>query len=129
MISSKNTLEKIHSETPKNSNDDKDISYFKLPYIGKFSNYTKQKNNRLCKTFFKNINLQIVFTQCKLSNYFSSKDSVPNSLNSSVVYHFECANCQIEYVGKTYRHLHERVKEHFKQSASHIFKHLDENPL
>ena len=125
----KKYIDKTRCETVENSNDDKDISYFKLPYIGKFSNYTQQKINRLCKTFCKNTNLRIVFSQCKLSNYFSSKDSIPNALNSSVVYYFECANCQIGYVGETYRHLHERVKEHFKQSASHIFKHLDENPL
>ena len=64
-----------------------------------------------------------------MSNFFSSKDSIPHVLKSSVVYKYTCANCQIGYVGETCRHLHERVKEHLTQKSSHIFKHLEENPI
>ena len=59
----KKYIDKTRCETVESSNDDKDISYFKLPYIGKFSNYTQQKINRLCKTFCKNTNFRIVFSQ------------------------------------------------------------------
>ena len=125
----KKYIDKTHDQTTKEPSNENDISYFKLPYIGRFSKFTQQKINRLCKNFCKKSNIQIVFSQCKLSNFFSSKDAVSNALKSSVVYHYTCANCQIGYVGETYRHLHERVKEHFKQKASHIFKHLEENPI
>ena len=125
----KKYIDNIHNKSISKTVDDKDISYLKLPYVGKFSKYTQQKINRLCKKFCKNTNIQLVFSPCKISNFFSSKDIIPHVLKSSVVYKYTCANCQIGYVGETYRHLHERVKEHLTQKSSHIFKHLEENPL
>ena len=125
----KDYLNKIHKKDSDKIVDNKDISYLKLPYVGKFSKFTQQKINKLCKEFCKNTNIQLVFSPCKISNFFSSKDSIPHVLKSSVVYKYTCANCQIGYVGETCRHLHERVKEHLTQKSSHIFKHLEENPI
>ena len=58
--------------TKENTNIDhnnKSISYYKLPYIGSYSNSfkkKKKKKNELCKTFCKNTNVKIVFSQFKL---------------------------------------------------------------
>ena len=52
--------------TKENTNIDhnnKSVSYYKLPYIGSYSNSTKKKIYELCKTFCtkKNTNVKIVF--------------------------------------------------------------------
>ena len=64
-----------------------------------------------------------VFTVPKLKRFFSLKDKVALPLRSSVVYKFQCEvdphQC---YIGNTYRHLGQRVKEH-KSKASAIYDH------
>ena len=115
-------------EKPTKNDNDKNISYIKLPYIGKFSKFTQQKVNHLCQKFCKNTNFRVVFSSTKISSFLSIKDKIPDALKSFVVYRFSCSNCQVSYVGETCRHLHERIDEHFKSKSSHIFKHLSENP-
>ena len=100
----------------------------KLPYIGKFSKFTKKKINQLCEKFCKDTKIRVVFSPTKMSSFFSTKDRMPSTLKSFVGYRFNCANCQVSYVGETCRHLHVRINEHFKSKSSHIFKHLNENP-
>ena len=46
--------------------------YYKLPYIGLFSNNTKKKIKELCKKFCKNSNIKIVFSPFKTGDLFSS---------------------------------------------------------
>ena len=99
--------------------------YYKLPYIGKYSTVTKHKVKELVSKFCKNIDLKIIFTTSKISEYFSTKDPIPQNLLSMVVYKFVCANCNVCYVGETSRHLTTRIKEHLsKDKASNIYKHL-----
>ena len=53
------------------------------------------------------------------------KDVVPQSLRSSVIYKFNCAECNSVYVGETSRYLSTRVREHlYSDKSSLIFKHL-----
>ena len=53
------------------------------------------------------------------------KDLVPQSLRSSVIYKFNCAECNSVYVGETSQHLSTRVREHlYSDKNSHIFKHV-----
>ena len=59
--------------TKENTNIDhnnKSVSYYKLPYIGSYSNSTKKKNYELCKTFCKNTIVKIVFSPFKLQDLF-----------------------------------------------------------
>ena len=80
--------------------DKKEMKYITLPYIGYFSKCTKKKINRLVKQFCQNsLNIQLIFTTCKLKTYFSNKDRLPKEFKSSVVYHFQCAGCNSSYVG------------------------------
>ena len=55
--------------TKENTNIDhnsKSVSYYKSPYIAFYSNSTKKKIYKLCKTFWKNTNIKIVFPPLKL---------------------------------------------------------------
>ena len=102
--------------------------YYKFPYIGSFSNNTKKKINELCKKVYKNFNINIVFSPFKTGDLFSSKDCLPSSLRSFVVYKFVCAGCQSRYIGETKRHLRIRINEHLvTDKKPNIFKHLLEN--
>ena len=127
----KNVLENKFT-TKKNTNTDhnnKSISYYKLPYIGSYSNSTKKKIYELCKTFCKNTNVKIVFSPFKLQDLFSSKDCLPVALKSFVVYKFTCAGCQSCYTGETRCYLPTRIKEYLQtDKTSHILQHLNKNP-
>ena len=99
--------------------------YFKLPFLGMYSKVTKNKIEKLCKRFCKNVKVKLVFTSDKLSQIFSYKDSYPSVLNSKVVYKFVCASCNASHVGQTHQHLTTRIDEHFgKDKNSHIYQHL-----
>ena len=113
-------LEKTPSETPR---------YYKLPYIGEYSNLVSRRINalikRLCK---KDTKIRIIFTPFKIGNCFSLKDRPLFSLKANVVYRFVCASCNASYVGETSRHLSVRINEHLNtDKSSHIFKHLRAN--
>ena len=105
-------------------------TYFKLPYIGDYSNFVSKKLKILSKQFCKNTVINISFSTFKVGDMFSIKSISPKYLKSGVVYHFTCAVCKDSYVGETSRHFETRVNEHlYKQSQpTSIFKHLQQNP-
>ena len=112
-----------------NTINNKKKVYFKLPYIGTFSNATKIKRNQISDKYCKNTNIVVAFSLLKTESFFSCKDSIPKFLQSSVVYQITCAGCNACYIGKTKRHLKTRIEEHFrKERNSQILKHLQENP-
>ena len=107
--------------------ESKTTLYYKLPYIGSFTNNTKKKIKELCKKCCKNSNINI-FSLFKTGDLFSSKDCLPSGLKSFVVYKFVCAGCQSCYIGETKHHLPTRINERLvTDKKSHIFKHLSEN--
>ena len=107
-----------------------DKRYFKLPFVGTFSRTANKKLiNLVRRCCTGNIDARFSFDTFKLGQYFSTKDPVPKSLISHVVYHFSCAGCNACYVGETTRHFEKRVDEHLrtdKQSA--VYKHLKADP-
>ena len=105
-------------------------TYFKLPYIGEYSDFVSRKMRNLGKQFCKNTEIKMSFSMFKIGNMFSTKSMSPKYLKSGVVYHFICAGCNDSYVGETFRHFEIRIHEHlFKKSQpTSIFKHLAKNP-
>ena len=89
-----------------------------LPFLGSTSWLVK---NNLRKTFSKILpfcNLQVIFkTGNKMSSYFKFKDPLPKSLRSGVIYKFNCAKCNLSYVGCTWRFWEKRLEEHLHVSA------------
>ena len=101
------------------------IQFFRLPYIGEFSDTIKNRINSVYKRFCKtDKRIQIVFNISKIRDYFSTKDPIPECFRSFVVYQFTCANCGIRYVGRTHKHFNSRIKEHFGSGSSSIYQHL-----
>ena len=72
---------------------------------------TMNKHMKFCK-------LRVIFqTNNKLRIYFRFKDSVPETLQSNLIYKFSCGSCTASYIGKTYRDFKVRVSEHQGISA------------
>ena len=114
----------IESETVKCN------TYFKLPYIGGYSDFVSRKLKNLSNQFCKNTEIKISFSMFKVGNLFSTKSRAPKYLKSGVVYHFICAGCNASYVGETSRYFVTRVHEHLHKATcpTSIFKHLQDNP-
>ena len=65
------------------------------------------------KRFFPMANLGIVFVpSLKLRNFFWFKDTIPQSMQSLVVYEYSFTGCNARSVGQTARHLKTRIAEH-----------------
>ena len=92
----------------------KDITVV-LPYLGKLSLQMARKIQWVTSKHLKKYcNLRVIFkTPRRLSNCFTFKDSIPNSLRSYIVYKYTCKSCNEIYIGKTDRHHYVRNCEHF----------------
>ena len=111
------------------SNPEPDKTRFhKLPYVGKYSEQIQKKLSKICKQFFKDADLEIVFTSFKINNYFSTKDKTPYFLKSFLVCNFVCVRCNSCYIGETCHHFKTRINEHVKKDKkSNIYKYLHNN--
>ncbi|XP_065680545.1 uncharacterized protein LOC136094510 [Hydra vulgaris] len=87
------------------------IRYFKLPFIGIYSNYTKMKISKIVHKYCKDILIKLIFTTNKIQDCFYLKESLPKLLISHVVYKFSCAGCNASYIGETSRHLATRIND------------------
>ncbi|MCG8430365.1 MAG: hypothetical protein MJA29_04255, partial [Candidatus Omnitrophica bacterium] len=97
---------------------------FFIPYIGLPSVTYGKKVRQIFKRYF-SIDVRIVFTTCKVKDYFSLKCRTPFNLKAKVIYKFTCLrDADISYIGKTKRHLALRMKEHRDTSASAVGQHL-----
>ena len=117
-------LDSLHEQKEQVQNPP-ETRFFKLPFTGKYSSYTKKKLQNVLEKYCKDISVKLVFTTFKIGSMFSLKDSIPNALKSNVVYKFSCASCNACYVGETTRHLATRIKEHLRSDMnSHVYKHI-----
>lgn len=68
--------------------------------------------------------LKPVFKSRKIGDLLKSSEEKPKIVNEQcVVYQFKCGSCDMDYVGYTNRHLHQRVAEHSSLNSS-IGKHM-----
>ena len=85
----KSFLNKIdHDQQIDENENNENISYLKLPFIGTYSKFVQNKIKLLSKQFCKKTNIKLVFTSKKVSSFFSIKDKMPGALCSYVVYKF-----------------------------------------
>ena len=81
-------IDKIQYNNNKVSFEVNKLQYFKLPYIGKYSEQVQKKITKLSKQYCKENNGKSVFSSFKISDYFSVKDVSPYFLNYFLVYKF-----------------------------------------
>ena len=89
-----------------------DARFFKLPYIGKYSNIVQKKIKNLAKNFCKGVDVKVVLTQFKMSNKFSYKDHYHLIFDHKFFTNLFVQNC---YVGETTRHFITRINEHLQK--------------
>ena len=96
-----------------------------LLYIGKHG-------VKLANSFIRKIT-PLLKSQCKIiinwqttdaNSFVSLKDPTPKQYKSSIVYEFKCPGCNANYIGKTFRCLYTRIKEHSSQNTSEIYNHI-----
>ena len=84
-----------------------------LPFTGRHGLQVRHRLKKLLKACFPQVSFKLVFKpSCRLSHFFHFKDTVPTDVRSLVVYEFKCGSCNASYIGKTTRHLRQRVCEH-----------------
>ena len=111
-----------------NVNEDQNLHYYKLPYIGDLSKSTKTKIEKICKKYCKNLSIRLCFSLFKTGSLFSVKDDTLPEHKAFVVYLYTCPGCAAGYVGETTRRFGVRVSEHLtKDKGSTIFEHLENN--
>ena len=122
--------DRMSSNENDTSSDPDTPRYFKLPFLGSYSLHVDKKIKRIIKRFCNNdTSIKIIFTPFKSSRLFSTKDPIPTSLRSFVVYKFICGRCNSSYIGETTRHFNVRIKEHLgRDKQSHVYKHILSSP-
>ena len=113
----------------KNKKSEKAPRYFKLPYIGIYSDYTNKKLVKIVENLCKdNICIKLIFTSFKINTFSSNKNSVISALKSNRLYNFSFAGCNACYIWETGKHLSTRINEHLHTDKKlHIYKHLKES--
>lgn len=100
--------------------------YISIHFIGKGSHFLAQKLRSLDK------NITVAFKPINsLQKLLVNNKDITTDLDKSGVYRLKCNDCNAEYIGKTYRHLKTRIKEHLYamksgSRASHFANHLIE---
>ena len=83
-------LDKIFTVGRGTTSEKQKTLHYSLLYTGHFSHVTKKKLRHICERFCKNIDINIAFLPLKLSSFFGCKDTLPQSLQSYVIYQFTC---------------------------------------
>ena len=70
----KSYLNKVHSNSDQSNPESDKTRFYKLPYIGKYSEQVQKTFPKTYEQFCKDADLRIVFASFKINNYFSTKD-------------------------------------------------------
>lgn len=105
---------KTRQDTPPAEPEKPVKRFLKLPFVNtKCEDYARRLKT-LVTTNYPQVEFNVAFqTPMTLGKLFPFKDNVKNVEDRSlVVYSITCATCGDEYIGKTERSLHYRMKEH-----------------
>ncbi|CAF4725681.1 unnamed protein product, partial [Rotaria sp. Silwood1] len=90
-----------------------DTVVLRVPYFGHLSKvYAKRIISISNKSYpLKHIRL-VHDVQERVGSGFIFKDQIPDPMQAGVVYEATCPQCEVHYIGKTFRHFKTRVHEH-----------------
>ena len=66
-------LETVHNTSDQSNPESDKTPFYRLPYIGNYSEQVQKKFPKICKEFCKGADLKMTFTSFKINNYFSTK--------------------------------------------------------
>ena len=129
-IIKKVSTEKVKESVSNIVEQQDDILYFSLPYLGqKGENIVHSLKRKLFRYFTKQkkIKLRVQYKTTKVCFFTNTKDRIPLLSNSRFIYKFKCPGCSELYVGKTNRTLYKRTLEHaWEKKDSAVRIHLAE---
>ena len=101
--------------------------YLKLPYMGiAAEKMIKDVRNTVEETFY-SVNFRAVFQTTSLIS-INKKDSISSQSKSNVIYKFNCKHCDSVYIGRSYRRLADRIKEHVPSVVRKAAQNRSVNP-
>ena len=89
----------------------KQAVYLKVPYMGTPSETLIKSVRETVQDTFYSVQFRVVF-QAQPILSINKKDVIPSKSKSNIVYKFNCKHCDSVYIGKSYRRLEDRIKEH-----------------
>ena len=106
-------MNKLYIKKPVTLTVPKKQLYLVLLFMGKMSALVKSAPVRSLHNHSQFCKVKIVFkTSNRLTNYFSFKDVVPESLRFCQIFNFTCGSCNASYIHKTFKHMKVKVSEH-----------------
>ena len=73
----KSYLNKVHSNSDQSNPESDKTRFYKLPYIGKYSEQVQKKLSKICKQFCKDADLKLILLLLKLITIFQLKIKHP----------------------------------------------------
>ena len=114
----KRQLNKLLKPSCRPATANKAIVYFSIPYKGNTSFTLRKSLTKLLMSFYPQVTIRVVFKpNSTIQNYFNIKDKIPIELRSSVIYLYQCRECNLRYLGQTGKHLKERISNHLGISS------------
>ena len=111
-------LDSIYNDKIKQSTAEKRKIYFSLPYMGYISDKIKCEIHELVNKRFPHLDLILVFrNNFTIGSFCKHKESLPAPLCSSVIYIYNCGECNSSYIGSTKRQFRCRIAEHMGVSV------------
>jgi len=105
------------------TNDDKSVLYYGLPFLKECHKLISTGIGKI-NGLLKQTKIIPYFKTLKTQHFFQNKDKLSPNVSSSLVYKFDCEQCEACYIGETRRHLHTRITEHLRGNPpSEISKH------
>ena len=93
------------------------VVYFPIIFSGKKSFSVKNKLTRLMNEFYPQISVRVIFKPGRtIQSFFRFKDIIPKELQSNIIYRYNCDCCNAIYIGRSKRHLSERIYQHLGKS-------------
>lgn len=98
-----------------------ETAVIRVPYFGSTTHiYAKCLTSAVIKHYpLKKIRV-VYDVKDRIGSGFTTKDKIPLELKSGVVYEGKCCKCSESYIGKTYRHLKTRIKEHLSEQTKSV---------
>ena len=111
-------INKLLNPSPRPTTVNKAVIYFTIPYRGNARFKLRNGLTKLLKCFYPQVAVRVVFKPCStIQNWFNIKDRIPIELQSSVIYLYQCRECNLSYVGQTAKHPKERISNHLGISS------------
>ena len=84
----------------------------------------KTLKKKIQRNVSRKINIRVIHTTTKVSNFCSTKDKIPEEQRNNIIYKITCPGCGENYVGKTRCCFGKRMAEHGSRYDQPMYQHL-----